>query len=297
MEYFPDDSCAVCLDVLSEACTLKCSHSFCKPCLENVKQCPLCRVAIEVKLVVKKRLQNKINKKTVSCRVCQESLSLRAATEHACYKGIPLCDENLKVRLCDENLEPIPRQATSVRPPPVTTTASSPKSKKKSPKPRTCKRKLAQQPSVSVLGETGPDNERHQRQRRRDTLSSAAERRSVEQRKAESVVRGGDRRASDTTQRDVYDVDEEVSFECPICSAGPFGQEVFAQHIIQSHRGLVFNNAICGICSSFPWCPRDYRVDDLVEHVRRQHLFFRMHQADSGDEDLQRALHMSRHVV
>eukprot|EP00922_Rhytidocystis_sp_ex-Travisia-forbesii_P018908 GHVS01028078.1.p1 GENE.GHVS01028078.1~~GHVS01028078.1.p1 ORF type:complete len:252 (+),score=26.44 GHVS01028078.1:4-759(+) len=90
MEYFPDWSCAVCLEILREPCTLKCTHSFCQHCLVGVRKCPLCRVAIRGRLSVKKLLKKGLENQRVQCRVCQIRLPLREATVHPCPGGIPV---------------------------------------------------------------------------------------------------------------------------------------------------------------------------------------------------------------
>ena len=56
--------CAVCYDFFFDACTLKCSHSFCQPCIEEwlhkKHECPVCRSAVESKPNRSNQLDNMV---------------------------------------------------------------------------------------------------------------------------------------------------------------------------------------------------------------------------------------------
>lgn len=49
------DFCSVCLDEITNKCTLPCKHAFCKPCITEWlrfhNNCPLCRMTVKVSRV------------------------------------------------------------------------------------------------------------------------------------------------------------------------------------------------------------------------------------------------------
>eukprot|EP00922_Rhytidocystis_sp_ex-Travisia-forbesii_P063628 GHVS01094632.1.p1 GENE.GHVS01094632.1~~GHVS01094632.1.p1 ORF type:complete len:229 (+),score=17.32 GHVS01094632.1:83-769(+) len=226
MEYFPDESCAVCLDILTEPCTLKCTHSFCKRCLVGVRNCPLCRVAIQGRVLVRKKLKTQLEKRRVQCRICQELLPLGEATRHGCPGGIPVWTD---------------RHRSVARP-------TSPPRAVSTPKP------IAQQPA--------PNN---------------------------SLTEG-----RESTGVEVYSIDEDETFDCPVCECKDMQEGRFVRHVVELHRD-VRANSICPICDSYPWASRNLMWNDVVQHVICTHAPAAMRVAGEEDADLQIALLRSRH--
>jgi len=76
--------CPICFDPLREPIDLPCFHTFCSSCIENVKNCPLCRKTFE-KADIKSAsitLKNLINKITIKCSYCQVNHQLGDNASH-----------------------------------------------------------------------------------------------------------------------------------------------------------------------------------------------------------------------
>lgn len=99
-------TCAVCLDAFVEPLSLPCGHSFCKQCLMQVSQCPMCRqpvpplgslrVNIQLRDAVEEfRAQQAVAKQSPEpCEWCETEASTCGCTEcqlaycAACFKQV-----------------------------------------------------------------------------------------------------------------------------------------------------------------------------------------------------------------
>jgi hypothetical protein len=59
--------CDVCRDILYDATTLLCQHSFCSVCLSSLKECPLCRLKIH--LPIQNNSSNNNSSNNNSCKI------------------------------------------------------------------------------------------------------------------------------------------------------------------------------------------------------------------------------------